>query len=326
MPKKSSGIDKTRRVVAAGAGAALLSVPTAAFAQGISFGDILGGGGGSSGGGFNLDFNRIQSIFENFSAEPLKPEMEVNYGASLYPGVIAESGGVYPNRKVQKAIKQFADPLFKAAERKDLAWEIVVVNDDSVNAWALPGGKMAVNRGLLRYVDTPEELAGVISHEMGHVELSHHAERMANKQFADGFTDIGLLALDNYQGDQNWSAILSDPRVREALISPMHKLVISGFDRDDERLADDNILKVFAKTGHDPRKAIAFFETLLQLIPSDLDDDFTTSLFSSHPDTRDRMERLADASQGMGGGNGPSKGFNDLKKRFPTRQYFRRRT
>ncbi|MBS0333502.1 MAG: M48 family metallopeptidase, partial [Proteobacteria bacterium] len=122
---------------------------------------------------------------------------EIAMGQGYYERFIDQSGGVYNSQLDQEALRDFAKPVFATSKRPALPYEIVLVDNDTVNAWALPGGKVAVHKGLIRYVATPEELAAVISHEVGHAELSHGIQQIKNKTFTQGMTDIGKQQLVN---------------------------------------------------------------------------------------------------------------------------------
>ena len=246
---------------------------------------------------------------------------EQELGNAMYGRVIAVSGGAYRNAAVQRSLQRVAEPLIAASSRPELQWEIVVLDDNAVNAWSLPGGKLAVNKGLLRYVANEEELAAVISHEIGHVDNAHAIEEMKTERFVSTMSDSGRQALASSTGG---AAGVVTGAVADALQEPMVKLATSGYSRDAEREADAHILKIFAKTGHDPRKAPDFFRTLTQLAPRDT--EATTSLFSTYPDTLERIGLLEGAAKKarIGTLRASSAEFAALKTTFPTRMHYRR--
>src|SRR5690349_4764255 len=96
-----------------------------------------------------LTVGNVQSLIQ--AGNKVDETQELQIGRTLYGPTIDQAGGAYKNPRVQTAMQNFAAPLFKSGTRPDLPWEITVLEDDSVNAWALPGGKIAVNKGLLRY-------------------------------------------------------------------------------------------------------------------------------------------------------------------------------
>lgn len=160
-------------------GGALALTATPALAQfSLPFG---------KGGGLDLGrmFSGVQNLFQGMN---LGEEDEIRMGNAYFDNFVARSGGPYRNRMAQSAIAQFADPILRTTTRPQLPWQFVLLNDDTVNAWALPGGKLGINKGLVRYCDDPSELAAVIAHEVGHAELSHALAQMRSEAFTKGLT------------------------------------------------------------------------------------------------------------------------------------------
>ena len=122
----------------------------------------------------------------------------------------------------------------------------MIVDNNEINAWALPGGKVGINKGLLRYVDNEHELAAVVAHEVGHVELSHALSEMKKSSFADGFTGVAQKAMImELENGAMAAAGLG------ALAGPLMRLISAGYSRDNEFEADAHIANVFDVTGHD---------------------------------------------------------------------------
>lgn len=307
-----------RRVVTGLAGAAGVAVAGPALAQ---FGFSLGGGGSNPFANEpstpTIDLNKV---FDMFGAVSLGEEDEILIGNQLYGKLIDRNGGAYRNRRVQGAVQRFTDDLLTASERPSLPWEITVVNDNTVNAWVLPGGKIAVNKGLLRYAENEAELAAVISHEIGHAELSHGLAMMKTERFSDGFSEVAKGALAVALQDSGGI----DNNVVDLIGGPLMGMVQTGYSREYEDEADRHILKVFGETGHDPAKAADFFRTLLEVTPPGTGG--TTSLFSTHPGTKERIEKIESTAEGMPRPDTVpnAKDFKAIKRTFPTRKRFRR--
>jgi|GEM_PF-973204 len=303
-----------RRVVAALAGVAATAVAAPALAQ---FSFSFGGGGSGQSSPPTIDLNKL---FDMFGAVTLDEKDEILIGNQLYGKLIDRNGGAYPNRRVQGATRTFAEDLLKTSQRANLPWEITVVDDNTINAWALPGGKIAVNKGLLRYVADEAELAAVISHEVGHAELAHGLGMMKSARFSAGFTEVAKGALA--AGLRNSGGL--DNNLITMMGGVIGNMVQTGYSREYEDAADRHILKVFKDTGHDPAKAAGFFKTLLQVTPPD--SEGTTSLFSTHPGTRERIQNIEAAARGMASPATPphAQEFAAIKHTFPTRARFRR--
>ncbi|MFQ5765556.1 MAG: M48 family metalloprotease [Rhodospirillales bacterium] len=302
-----------RRVVAGLAGAVTTAVAAPALAQfSFSF-----GGGSNEPSMPTIDLNKV---FNMFGAMSLGEEDEILIGNELYGKLIDRNGGAYRNRRVQSATQRFAEDLLKTSERPTLPWEITVVNDNTVNAWVLPGGKIAVNKGLLRYAKDEAELAAVISHEVGHAELAHGLGMMKTERFSAGFSEVAKGALAVALKDSGGL----DNNLVDMISGPIMGLVQTGYSREYEDQADRHILKVFGQTGHDPAKAANFFKTLLEVTPPGTAG--TTSLFSTHPGTKERIEKIESAAEGLASpATVPhAEDFKTIKRTFPTRKRFRR--
>jgi len=287
-----------RGLVLGGAAAAL--VPASAAAQ-LNIPNILGTG---------------QQMLQAWS---LNEDDEIKIGQTHYEPYIAKSGGRVPDRATQDALKAFAQPYIATSQRKRLPWEITLLNNNSVNAWAMPGGKMAVNAALVRYCATPEELASVIAHEVGHAEKSHGIQQMKNQAFISSMGNVGKSVLNSRTGGLTGEVL-------QAIEGPLYGMILSGYSRQNEYEADAHILYVFGRTGADPQQAHRFFETLQRVYPPN--DNATTSLFSTHPGTADRIARIkAEAAKSPVRSTGTSArhpGWADLKKRYPTPKEFAR--
>lgn len=301
----------TRRSFIAGliAGAGAVSPAAAQFSLPLF-------GQGDSGG---IDLNRLvgaaSDIFEGLQ---LGEQDEIQMAETMYGPLIDRSGGAYRNSAAQSALQRFSDPLFATSARPNLPWEITLLNDSAVNAWALPGGKIAVNRGLLRHAATEEDLAAVLSHEIGHAELSHALAEMRTQKFSQGLTDIGREAVAASLRDRGPAGGLTDMAL-EQLQGPLLQLVTTGYSRAHESEADAHILSVFQKSGHDPRKASGFFKRLLEITP---ESGQTTSLYSTHPATRERIAAIDEAAAETPPPPHAARndGWPELKRSFPTRR------
>jgi predicted Zn-dependent protease len=164
--------------------------------------------------------------------------------------------------------------LIKHVERKDLTWHFAVLDTDEVNAFAAPGGYVYVTRGLLDMVETEDELAGVVAHEMGHVDCKHSV-RQAEK--------AGLLTLLVAGLGLNKKTRKYAPYA--AIASYFANL---KFSRSDEYEADECAVKYSYAAGYDPNGLIGFFHK----INHDNKLSKVTKYFSTHPPTEDRIEAV----------------------------------
>lgn len=264
-----------------------------------------------------IDFGAIGRMLKNLSFDE---EDEIALGEGLFGPLIQSTGGLYRNRNAQSSMSNIAYKLFDTSTRDAFNWELAIIDNNEVNAWALPGGKIGVNKGLLRYVDSEDELAAVIAHEMGHAELSHATKEMRKKAFYAGLSSAAQSATAAAVSDKARTGTRAGMKIVEA---PMLRLVASGYSRDLELEADLHILKVFETTGYNVARGAGFYETLLELIPQGAKG--TTSLFAGHPETQERLSALREAGAGLPSGDPAfSYEFFALKETFPTRKIYKR--
>ena len=114
---------------------------------------------------------------------------EMAEGAKAHPQILAQFGE-YKDPKVQAYVNEVGQRLAKASHRPELDWHFTVLDSPDVNAFALPGGYVYVTRGIMAYMDSEADLAGVVGHEIGHVTARHGSQRATRQQTAG----IGVMA------------------------------------------------------------------------------------------------------------------------------------
>jgi len=307
-------IDRRGLIAGAAAGAALVATP--ALAQ---LPNIAGMTGTDLG-------NLVGQVGDVLQGMQFSEADEIAMGDGYYERFIDQSGGRYNSRIDQEALRKFAQPVIATSKRAGLPWQIELIDNDTVNAWALPGGKIGVHKGLLRYVAGPEELAAVISHEVGHAELSHGAAQIKNKRFTQGMSNIAKQRIVEKVGRGKTGAIgaLVTNEFLTAFEGPIFEMITSGYSQDLEFAADNHIVGVFHTIGYDTGRCTAFYNTMLRLMPAGT--KATTSLYATHPGTKERIKRLDTAikkDKSPMGANVGHPGWAELKASFPTRTRFR---
>jgi predicted Zn-dependent protease len=180
----------------------------------------------------------------------LSPSEENRLGISAYDQLLKEerlSRDPHLNAMVQRVGQRIA----AVAERPDYAWEFRVIDKDVANAFALPGGKVAVYTGILQYTQTETGLAVVMGHEVAHALARHGGERMSRSMLAQ----LGLAAVQIGLGT-------SDPVIMQGIGLAYGVGIELPFDRGQESEADHIGLILMAKAGYDPRQAIPFWERM----------------------------------------------------------------
>jgi Zn-dependent protease with chaperone function len=172
---------------------------------------------------------------------------------------------------LQRAIEQMAAALARAAGLSPDAFRFHVADDSLVNAFALPGGTIILFRGLIELAETPDELAGVLAHEMQHVALRHSTQALLRE------LPVRIL-IAGLAGD---APTLGQALHAAATLRSLH------FSREAEREADRTAAAMLAAAGADPG-ALATFLTRLER-----EDAGVPAYFSTHPPTRERVSALA---------------------------------
>lgn len=162
--------------------------------------------------------------------------------------------------------------------KRDLPFEFVVLASGVPNAWALPGGKIAVNRGLLLELEDEAELAAVLGHEAVHADARHGAQGMERGLMAQ----IGMVAVAiGTQGEDN-SAVLMGSAMLGA------QLITTKYGRDAELESDMYGMRYMAAAGYDPRAAISLQEKFVKL-SAGKSGGWLQGMFSSHPPSQERV-------------------------------------
>ncbi len=215
----------------------------------------------------------------------LPPKEEVAIGNNLVPQAITEFEGQYPDKEVREYVKKIGLSIAQKTPRK-LPYEFFITNSSVVNAFALPGGKIVITRGIFLLFDEECELAGVLGHELGHVNARHHA-RFLEKQMGLSFLlQIGALLL----GGETLTE-----RVILRLAEMGATLLSLKFSRDQEREADHLGVQFAARVGYDPRCMIKVFEKLKKE-----EKERPPEWLSTHPLPENRIKEIAALIEKLG--------------------------
>lgn len=206
-------------------------------------------------------------------------DQDIAIGKQHYSPTVQSQGGTY---EVDKALTAYVDAigqrLARHSAQPDLPYEFVVINNDVPNAWALPGGKIAFNTGLLFELEDEAQLAAVVGHEIVHAAARHSAEQDATA------TGIGLLAvLTSTQTD--------NPLYRQA-IGVGAAGVTARYGRDNELESDYYGINLMVAEGYDPQAAVELQQTFVRLSEErGARSDWFSNLFASHPPSQLRVDR-----------------------------------
>jgi beta-barrel assembly-enhancing protease len=178
--------------------------------------------------------------------------------------------------EVDRYINVLGDSIAAMADTRDLDWHFYVVDSPEINAFALPGGFIYVNRGLIEKADSLDELAGVLGHEIGHVTQRHSVKMQQKEQVADIGTALACI-LTRVCGSQAAGVALGT-----GLNATFMK-----FSRQNEHEADSVGMIYVARAGIDPRGMTSMFEKMLA--ERKRHPDQMQAWFSTHPLEEDRI-------------------------------------
>lgn len=194
-------------------------------------------------------------------------------------------------------VAEVGQRLVRVSDRK-LPYEFSVINDSTPNAWALPGGKIAVNRGLLWELGSEAELAAVLAHEIVHAAARHGAQGMQRGVLLQG----ALIAAGVATRDSDYS------RLAVGAASVGAGLLNQSYSRDAEREADEYGMRYMARAGYDPMAAVELQQTFVRLNER-REPNWLSGLFASHPPSPERVElnRRTAAQLGVKGERGEAR-------------------
>lgn len=188
----------------------------------------------------------------------------------------------YPDQLAQLSIHEIAKPLFATSTRKNLRWRISLNTTNQINACTVGGGVIFINLGLIKACNSETELASVIAHEIGHVEHMHSIKRILSEAILKQYQlDIDLKKI----GQQPQHAMPSFNNIMRCI----NEILYQSYFRLNEFEADAFILRAFLQAGFPLDQASTFFKTLLKM---EKGRPHGACLFSTHPETRERIQRL----------------------------------
>jgi len=182
---------------------------------------------------------------------------EVTQGAQAHQQVLQEYG-VVKDARVQTYVNNLGQRLAKLSHRDQLQWHFTVLDSPEINAFALPGGYVYVTRGIMAYLQSEAELAGVIGHEIGHVTARHGAQRATRQQDAG----LGVLAATVLGAVLESQGISGAGRLASDVSQTAAAGYIASYGRDQELQADTLGAEYLARNAYNPRNMIRVIAVL----------------------------------------------------------------
>jgi len=221
---------------------------------------------------------------------------EWSMGAEQYKPTQQTQGGLfYLDPELTVYIREVGMKLAAVSDRPDLPYDFVVLNSSVPNAWALPGGKIAINRGLLTAFSDEAQLASVLGHEIVHAAARHSVQRMQQAQIIGlGVGALGLALTDN-----EWAGMVMGGAAVGA------QLALAQHSQDDELESDYYGIRYMKAAGYDPQAAVELQQIFLEMSQG-RSAGFIDGLFATHPPSAKRVSenRKLVSEVGSGGYRG----------------------
>lgn len=223
----------------------------------------------------------------------LIPEsQELSMGAEQYkPTQQTQGGQFYLDPELNLYVQEVGMKLAKVSDRPDLPYEFVVLNSSVPNAWALPGGKIAINRGLLTEFEDEAQLASVIGHEIVHAAARHSVQRMQQSTLIS----LGVAGLGYAISDNEWAGLLMGGAAMGA------QLALAQYSQSAELESDHYGIRYMKAAGYDPQAAVELQELFVRLSEGN-NPGFLQGMFATHPPSQKRVEENQELVNRIGAG------------------------
>ncbi len=206
---------------------------------------------------------------------------EIAMGKEYDPQVVA-TYGVYPDTAINNYIAQLGQRIAKVSDRPDLPYEFKVLDSPVINAFAVPGGFVYFTRGILAYLNSEAEVAGVMGHEVGHIAARHSAKQISRQQIASLGLGIG--------------SILSEDVAQLAGIAQSGiGILFLKFGRDAERQSDLLGVTYSTELGYDAKEMANFFRILERM--EENSGSGLPGWLSTHPAPEERVQTIVNLAR-----------------------------
>lgn len=213
----------------------------------------------------------------------ISPNQEIALGLQAAPEMAQQYGGLSTDARAQGLVETVGRRVLQNSDaaKSPYRYEFHLLADEqTINAFALPGGQVFITEGLLKRLKTEGELAGTLGHEIGHVVDRHGAQHIAKQQLTEGLTGAAVLATYDPNNPQSAQSA--------AVLAAVGQLVNMKFGREDELDADRLGVRFIAQAGYDPRALVGLMQTLKAVAGGKRQPEF----FSTHPNPENRIEKI----------------------------------
>ena len=220
----------------------------------------------------------------------ISEEQEINMGKQYHKEIIKQYK-LYDDPQLQAYVTRLGEELAQKSHRNNLFYHFYVIDSPIVNAFALPGGYIYISRGILSYMNSESELAGVLGHELGHVTARHSAKAISKQQLTGIFATAAVIA--------------TGTRMAGDLSSILGSAFLSGYGRAAELESDRLGAQYIAAVGYDPDDMINVIGILKnqeefekqRAREEDRPARAYHGVFASHPRNDDRLQEVIAAAK-----------------------------
>ena len=217
-----------------------------------------------------------QSQFMLISSAQERAIGEEQYG----PTIQSQGGTYYLDPELTRYVQRVGQKLAAVSDQPELPYEFEIINSSVPNAWALPSGKIAINRGLLTELKNEAQLAAVLGHEIVHAAARHSAQRLQQGMLLNaGLAGLGMMVSDN-----DFRQIILGGAGLGA------SLALAKYGRNHELESDAYGMDYMARAGYDPMAAVELQEIFVELSKSH-QSSWLEGLFASHPPSEERVAK-----------------------------------
>jgi predicted Zn-dependent protease len=233
---------------------------------------------------------------------------EVAEGKKAHEQVLAEFGGALANPRLAAYVDELGQRLAKQSHRANLQWTFTVLDSPDVNAFALPGGYVYITRGIMAYMDSEADLAGVLGHEIGHVTARHGAQR-ATKQARAG---AGVMAATVLGVLLEAGGVRGAAQAANQVSSSVAAGAVASYSREHELQADQLGAEYLSRVGYSPKHMVDVIGLLKDQERFAADTARTegrtppqgANWLSTHPSNDERLQAITRVAEGYKGSAG----------------------
>ncbi len=210
----------------------------------------------------------------------LSVDEEIALGLQAAPSMAQQHGGLHPDAQLQATVDEIGQKLVGATAAGETSYQFdfhLLADPTTVNAFALPGGQVFITMGLYKLLESEDEVAGVLGHEIGHVVGRHSAEQMAKSKLTNGLTSAVISAASgsSYGGNAQVARVVG-------------QLLNTKYGRDDELESDKLGVRFMAKAGYRLEGLVRVMEVLAEASGGNNPPEF----MSTHPSSARRIDRI----------------------------------